>query len=226
MVEPDEEETVRAARARRAERARALDRRDAGKRAMKYTAVAVGAAILIAAGVWGYQFLPDAPKNVHNHAVFLVYTDGQVQSFQHCAFDLNGCQGFAGTNYMRGHMHYNDGKSIIHIEGLEGLTLERFFESLRVDFNDDSVKFDDVIHGGRNVRNNETHAWQFWLDRCADGANNWEKQNGMAKYQPKQHDRMLFTFAPSNATQETLAPQLNAVPTDADIGAVTKDTCA
>ena len=83
----------------------------------------VALAFLVACGALWTLAAPAAPtsENVHEHARFALYVDGERVEYSGEAFDL------AQRGFLRGHLHAPDGETI-HVEGRPGLTLGEFFE--------------------------------------------------------------------------------------------------
>ena len=207
------------ARDRRAERVRQQSRRDMPKKVGKNVAIALAIVLVFAGAVWAYnEFQP--PGEIHHHIAIAMYTDGERVDFDNRAFDLST------TQYLRAHLHVpSDPDSILHVEGLPGVSLARFFESIQITTSSSKVTLHPVVHGGAAYENNSTHEWQVLVDKCADGPDNWEPAGGKFGYEPGQHDRVLMTFTARGATVEQLADQTGAVPTDAQITSAANDTC-
>jgi hypothetical protein len=221
---PADEERM-TARDRRAQRVKEQGRRGVPKKAGKTLALVLVAILLIAGGVWAYRQLPkpESPPG-HEHSVFRMFADGEELTFDYPQFD------YQYTQFTDAHMHFQGGESsnskyVIHVEGTRRVTLDRFFESLQVDVSGDHVRLNEQIQGGREWRNNDTHSWQLWVDHCADGPDNWVKEPKLFNTKPTHYDRMVITFAPRNATAETLQSQFDQVPTEAQLDADNLGTC-
>lgn len=215
----DEESGGMSARDRRAERVRQQSRRDMPKKVGKNVGIAVAVVLVLAGAVWAMnEFRP--PSEIHHHVAFAMFTDGQRVDFDNRALDLSQ------TQYLRAHLHVpSDPDSILHVEGLPGVSIARFFESIKIQTSDSKVTLSPVAHGAPIYENNATHEWQVWVDACADGPDNWESKGSMFGYVPRQHDRILMTFTARGNTAEQLADEMAAVPTDAQIAAAANDTC-
>lgn len=213
------------ARDRRRARVRARERRALPKKGLQIGGAILAAALVIAGIVWAIQLLPEAPKTIHWHAALKMFNEDEEISFKSCAFDLNPCQGFQGTGFARGHLHVSERPvQVVHIEGLEGLTLGIFFESIGVQVGSEKVVLDQVIHGGRSFPNNGTHTWQFWVNHCQESPDTWALEPRFQKYQPRQHDRMLAIYSNQTALAAHKA-KMDLVPSDANIASVGGDVC-
>lgn len=222
-------------RRRRAEQAKRTRRGEATRTWLVRYAWAA-AILIVAVGVWaGVQQLPERGKaereeSIHRHAVFRMFVLDDEIRFDDCAFDLDGCAGKAGTNYVAAHIHtYEAERGILHIEhpkSLGNMTLGRFFNSLDVNLTRDRVALDDAVHAGRVVESNQTFAWRLWVNPCVREPDQWLEITGkFAGYVPQQHDRMLLTFARRDAVEADFAAQFQAIPTSTQLSGVTYDYC-
>lgn len=97
-----------------------LERQEKARNALKWSSIAAVAIVLVAGAAYGISKLPKQPQQVHWHAKYRVYVDGQLVSFANPRFD--------GMKYEEAHIHAPE-YDTIHNEGLEGRgTLGRFFE--------------------------------------------------------------------------------------------------
>lgn len=209
--EPEPEDSrvsPRARRMQRAERARKAQLAQVPRQVAVKGGVALAVVLVLAVGVWGFQQLPEAQKNVHWHVGFEVYGLGEQLSFQSSAYDLDVRQ------YMRAHLHVGSAErdNVIHVEGLSGLTVQLWFQNgLNADLSDTSISFKAPMN--REWANNETHTWKLYANH--PGSSDWDLILKMAGYKPRQHDRLLFTFG--NETVDELQGQFNSVIPERDI---------
>lgn len=210
------------ARERRAIRVKQQARADAPKKAGKTIAVALVVVLVIAGGVWGYQQIPKGRGSGHEHSVYRMFVDGQEISFEHPAYDMQQ----TGFSNMHVHTGGTGGKYVLHMEGKLGVSLARFLESLQIKASDTKVTLNPTYDGGRVVQNNATHSWQLWVDDCRDGVEgNFAREPRIFGYAPLHHDRMLITYARSDATNESLASETALLPSFADIDRELRETC-
>lgn len=205
-------------RARRAQRARSGRITAFAQRNLKAYAIVAGLA-LGAMGVWALVHYmpqlvePEGDLYIHNHAGFKILIGDQEVDVHKCEFDLNGCEGKTGTNYLGGHLHYVDKpRNMLHIEhpaSLGNLTLARYFEKgLGFTVTNTSLKLDTRVYDGRLVENNATHTWQLWVQHCVKKPLVWERLMDLPRYVPQQHDRFALVYtdralAQLEATLET-----------------------
>lgn len=205
---PEKEEPRLSARERRTQRAARVKRNPFGqvrRGTVLKGGVVLGVVVLIAAGVWGSQQLPEPHKSVHWHAAFEVFVEGNQLSFMAPAYDLSG------ANYMRGHLH-NQGQGgnddVVHIEGLSGLTCGLWFENgLNAKMTDKSIQFNGPPSNGAKYENNATGSWKLYVHH--QGTTDWALISKMSSYQPKQKDRLLFTYG--SEPKDELQFQFDAV---------------
>ncbi|HSG50043.1 MAG TPA: hypothetical protein VLA43_19620 [Longimicrobiales bacterium] len=169
-------------------------------RGVAVAAVVVLVALAGAAG-WALNGLPEAPEQVHLHAAFAVYVDGERVEFTDPYFDL-GRSGF-----LRAHLHAPD-QDIMHVEGEPGLTLEEFFRlSLRAELDQGALRLDEEVHGGLTVVDNATHPLRLFV--APDGGGAWSQVLHVPGYVMHDRDRILLTYG--NATGAELEAQFASV---------------
>jgi hypothetical protein len=217
--------SVRDRRGQRAAHARRAELRQLPRRTAKAVGLVVLVGLLLAGGVWAFQHLPGGPGYGHTHSVFRMFVDGSEVSFNHPKFDMSS------TRYMDSHLHVSGGgestsaQYVIHEEGRQGVvTLGGFFESLGLKASTSSVTLDKV-QGGQTITNNATHSWQLWVDECADGPDNWNREGQLFKYKHRPHDRMLIVFGPTMASVADFSAEMTRIPTNQELDEQLKEKC-
>src|SRR5581483_4984690 len=190
-----------------AQRARAERLRQAPKAVAKNLAVVAVAVGVVAGAWWGIEHLPKDAGTGHIHAGFKMFDNGTLVPFNDKSFDLTE------TGFARCHLHNGDRgvPYVMHIEGKLGITLQECFQHWGMSASGSTVTYSPA-QGRASHGNNATYSWQLWVDLCGDGANNWYKEPALFKFKPVQHSRMLITFAPNDATAQSLTTELNQVP--------------
>lgn len=204
--------SARSRRALRQQRARKQQLADLPKKAAIRGGIALGIVALVSAGVWGITLLPEGAKDVHWHAAFEVYANGQDLSFMDRSYDLGPPQqtGY-GTGFMRAHLHVvgsSGTDNVVHIEGLSGLNCDAWFEKgLNAKLTGSSVTFNGPPYNGQSWTNNATHAWKLYVN--PKDTSDWTLIQKMGSYKPQHKDRLLFTYG--NETKEMLGDQFDSV---------------
>lgn len=97
-----------------------LERKENLKKYAKWGAYGVLGIVVLAGAAYGISLLPKEPKQVHWHAKYRVYVDGQLVNMANPRFD--------GMKYGDAHIHAPEYDKI-HNEGREGRgTLGKFFD--------------------------------------------------------------------------------------------------
>lgn len=211
-------------RLERSERAERIERSEKRRDLLKVTAIGVAAILIIAGAVYAFNLLPGGPRTGHEHYVFRIYNETEEIKFDDPWFD------FSRTKAVRAHMHFSGPEStnaqyVIHSESRLGINLRYFFNTIDVELGPDHVELDGHIHNDARWDDNDTHAWQLWVDGCRDGPDQWVKQERLGSYHPDQHDRMLIVYAPRTANETTLAVQMTSVPTHDQLSQQLRDEC-
>lgn len=109
--------------AERARRVAEMERKASMRRGLRWGVVVLAALVVLGGVAYGISRIPPPPKDVHWHAKYQVWVDGQQVSFANSKFDANVQTDF----YLPAHMH-GPNFDVIHNEGKEGQgTLGKFF---------------------------------------------------------------------------------------------------
>lgn len=185
------------------ERAERKERVSSG---FKLVALALAVLVVMAGGVWAVSKLTSvfhAECQFHEHASFRVAVEGDVLSFQHKKFDMQG-----GPMPMRAHLHQpNDYQ--IHLEG-SCADVGDFFSFMGMKLKPGYLKLDDVMHDGRELREDGNNTLRFYLYHDVGGNGTWEPYEGLIGHQPRDQQRMLVAYG--NYTQEEVASLQARVP--------------
>lgn len=119
--------------------------------------------------------IPIQSPSYHAHADFKVFLDGEEFSFNKTQFDV-------ANRYIHLHLKNPDGDKVIHVEGMENITLGIFFESLGIKFNA-SCFISDI---GESYCNNFDKKVRIFVN----GNENYQ----FDFYEPRNLDRILITY--------------------------------
>jgi len=111
----------------------------------------------------------------HAHADFKVFLNGKEFSFNKPQFDV-------ANKHIHLHLRNPDGDKVIHMEGMENITLKIFFDSLNVTFNASCF----VTDAGESYCINSEKRIRFFVN----GRENFQ----FDFYEPRNLDRMLITY--------------------------------
>lgn len=125
----------------------------------------------------------------HAHADFKVFLDGKEFSFNKTAFDVT-------NRHIHLHLKNPDGDKVIHLEGMENITLKIFFDSLNITFNASCF-----ITESEGYCNNVQKRIRFFIN----GNENFQ----FDLYEPRNIDRILITYG--NETDEEIVKQMENV---------------
>jgi len=126
----------------------------------------------------------------HAHADFKVVLNGKEFSFNKTQFDV-------ANKYIHLHLRNPDGDKVIHIEGMENITLTIFFDSLNITFNASCF----VTDVGESYCINSEKRIRFFVN----GKENFQ----FDFYEPRNLDRMLITYG--DFTEEEIKKQVENV---------------
>lgn len=192
-------------RARRAEHAREVARRERPKQIAKYTAYVVAGILIVAGAAYGFMLLPDPPKRVHWHTQWLLIVEGEEVVMSHPKFD-----GMMGSGP---HIHLPNYRTL-HFEGKldRGVQLGLFFKrALDGELTDDRI----ILPPETNKQGvfEETGNNTLFAYLQPGGQGNWTEYSGsLPKYLPKQDkDRLLIMYG--NYTVDEIAAAQERVPT-------------
>lgn len=122
----------------------------------------------------------------HAHADFKVFLEGKEFNFNKTQFDV-------ANKYIHLHLRNPDGDKVIHLEGMENITLGIFFESLGVKFNASCF----VLDTGESYCSNFEKRIRFFVN---------SKENFQFDfYEPRNLDRILITYG--NLSDENIMKQ-------------------
>lgn len=156
------------------------------------------AVLLVAGGAVAYALAQERAGrggDVHEHATFALFVDGERVRFTDPAFDLSA------RGFLRGHLHAPD-DALLHIEGAPGLTLGEFMErALGARLQDGTLTLDAKVHAGRIVEDVRLFV------AGADGA--WREVADADAHVPRDGERLLLT---AGSTQEEIGRQMMTVP--------------
>lgn len=221
-AEPDAAETTQpedsprpSARRRREERqqrARRAQLAQLPRKVLVQGGIAIAVVAVIGGAWWGFQYLPEAAQDVHWHAAFEIYANGEHLSFMNQAYDLGPPAQYGyGTGYMRAHLHVTGSSGtddVVHIEGLSGLDCQTWLDhGLVAKMSNSALRLNGPPYSGRTYENNATHSWKLYVQHAAK--TEWDLVSKKTSYEPQQHDRLLFTFG--NETKEQLEAQFASV---------------
>ena len=126
----------------------------------------------------------------HAHADFKVFLEGKEFNFNKTQFDV-------ANKYIHLHLRNPDGDKVIHLEGMENITLGIFFESLGVKFNASCF----VLDTGESYCSNFEKRIRFFVN---------SKENFQFDfYEPRNLDRILITYG--NLPNENIMKQTENV---------------
>lgn len=126
----------------------------------------------------------------HAHADFKVFLDGEEFSFNKSPFD-------EANKYIHLHLQNPDGDKVIHVEGMENITLKVFFESLGMTFN--STCF--ILDAGESFCNTFDKRIRFFVN----GNENFQ----FDLYELRDMNRILITYG--NQSDEEIMHQMESV---------------
>jgi hypothetical protein len=160
----------------------------------------------------------------HEHAAFRMFAAGWEIGFAHPIFD------YSQTRFAEAHLHFvgperTIAQYVIHNEGRRRPTLEAFFASLEIEAQRDRVRLHEGVHGGAEFVNNETHAWQLWVDPCEDGPESWRREPNLFEHRPRDHERLPITFAPRIAVAYDLRVEFDEVPSHEELRSQLRGAC-
>lgn len=122
--------------------------------------------------------IPNRPF-YHAHADFKIFLDGKEFSFNKSSFDV-------ANRYIHLHLSNPDGDKVIHVEGMENITLSIFFESLGLKFNASCF----ILDTGESYCNTLEKRIRFFVNN---------KENFQFDfYEPRNIDRILITYGNEN----------------------------
>ncbi len=124
----------------------------------------------------------------HAHADFKVFLDGKEFSFNETHFDV-------ANHYIHFHLRNPDGDKVIHVEGMENITLKIFFDSLNITFNA------SCFIESESYCNTFEKRIRFFVS----GKENFQ----FDFYEPKNIDRILITYG--NESDEEIMLQMNNI---------------
>ncbi len=175
------------------------------RRAVPWLPVVLLSIVLAFSGVVGFAFLtaPEPVEDVHLHAAFAVFVEGERVNFTDPAFDLQN------SGFLRAHMHNPDQDSM-HIEGAPGLTLSEFFWlSLGSELHQGRLRLNVPVHDGVVYEDSENMTLRVFV--APNGSHNWARLPHIDGYVMRDHDRILVTYG--NAEGDALLAELSAVAT-------------
>lgn len=184
-----------------AERARivaAVERKEKTRRALRWTAGAIVVILVIAGAAYGLSKLPKAPAQVHWHAAYEIYADGNLVAFTSPQFfyDSN-----PNAQYLPAHLHQGC-PTIIHNEAKEGqghlADLFNYDLQGKLTNNELLVPAGAIGAGDYKVGGNQT--LQLFVSH-SNGT--WEKENDITAYTFHNEDRDLLLYG--NYTQDQIA---------------------
>ena len=150
------------------------------KKSRRAMTAAIAIAIAIAAGAYVL-----APKEVHEHADFAVFLDGEQLDFSHDRHMSD-----AAHLSERAHLHENNG-SVVH-KHAAGVTWGEFFSTLGMTLNSSCFAADD-----KNYCSNETHKLQMFV--------NGNEISDIENYIIMDLDRVLISVDTGDSIQQQLS---------------------
>lgn len=134
--------------------------------------------------------IPIQSPSYHAHADFKVFIDGREFNFNKTLFDI-------ANRYIHLHLRNPDGDKVIHMEGMENITLSNFFDSLGIKFNASCF----VLDTGESYCNTFEKRIRFFIN----GKENFQ----FDFYEPRNLDRILITYG--NLPDENIMEQMENV---------------
>lgn len=126
----------------------------------------------------------------HAHADFKVFLDGEEFNFNKSSFD-------AANRYIHLHLSNPDGDKVIHVEGVENITLGIFFESLGMKFNASCF----ILDTGESYCNTFEKRIRFFVNNKGNFQFDF--------YEPRNIDRILIAYG--NENDEEIMKQMENV---------------
>lgn len=137
----------------------------------------------------------------HAHADFKVFIEGKEISFNKSSFDV-------ANQYIHLHLNNPNGDKVIHVEGMENLTLGTFFESLGMKFNASCF----VLDTGESYCSTLQKRIRFFVN----GNENFQ----FDFYEPLNLNRILITYG--NDGEEEIMQQMANV---TDLACIYSNKC-
>lgn len=126
----------------------------------------------------------------HAHADFKVFLDGEEFSLNKSSFDV-------ANRYIHLHLRNPDGDKVIHMEGMENITLKIFFGSLGITFNASCF----ILDTDESFCNTLDKRIRFFVN----GKENFQ----FDFYEPRNLDRILIVYG--NETDEEIMQKVENV---------------
>lgn len=155
------------------------------------------------ATILGIRFFRYNPDQVHYHANFAVYINGQKQSFDNPVYYLDGSCSMTGLMTPESRAHLAKGyDGVVHVQD-EATTWGQFFENLGWYIGDDFIKTSDGFYIA-----NGTDKLHIILNE-----QDYTGLSGITNTVIRDQDRLLISYG--QADPATVAAQYQSVPTTA-----------
>lgn len=137
--------------------------------------------------------------DVHKHADFKVYLNGQAVNFAQEKYmsEKPDTDGQSKGHYLSPFFHLHDMDGDILHQHISGMKIGQFFETLGMQFNSDCFVMDD----GTKYCNDGKKTLKMYV--------NGQKNNDMENYEFNDLDRILITYG--NDSEEEIQKQLDSV---------------
>ncbi len=137
--------------------------------------------------------------NVHNHADFKVYLNGQAVNFaqQKYMSEKPESNGQSKGHYLSPFFHLHDMDGDVLHQHISGMKIGQFFETLGMQFTSDCFVMDD----GAKYCNDGKKTLKMYV--------NGQRNNDMANYEFNDLDRILITYG--DESEEDITKQMESV---------------